>query len=219
VIKYDIIGSSSAGNSVRYFDEILIDVGLPYVRLAKYLKPVRFILLTHAHGDHFQLATINRIAKERPDILWLVPEYLISKIEPLKLRNIIGIRAGKKYKVDKYKIEAVELFHDISNVGYKITKDGYKMIHATDTVKIDHVEAYEFDLYAIEHNYNEDDVYERIISKQAKGMYAHEVRSLDSHLSFQKAQDWIDSQKKESSEVIRLHVSSVYINKEENENG
>ena len=219
MVKYNIIGSSSAGNSVRYFDEILIDVGLPYVRISKYLKTVKFILLTHAHGDHFQLNTISRIAKERPDILWLVPEYLLLKIELLKLRNVNGIKAGKKYKVGKYKIEVVELFHDISNVGYKITKDDCKMIHATDTVKIDHIEARDFDLYAIEHNYNEDDVFERIISKQEKGLFAHEVRSLDSHLSFQKAQDWIDSQKKESSEVIKLHVSSVYTDKEENENG
>lgn len=212
--KYKVIGSSSSGNAIIYLEEVLVDVGVSFNKLADSLSKIKVILLTHAHGDHFQLATINRIASERPDMLWLVPEHLISKIELIKLKNVIPVQINKKYRVGEYKIEVFELYHDISNVGYKIIKGDFKIVHATDTAKINHVSAKDFDLYAIEHNYDEMDVYDRIIEKQDKGLFAHEIRSLDSHLSFQKAQDWISSQRKADSEIIKLHVSSYYTMKE-----
>lgn len=218
--NYKILGSSSAGNAIIYFDEILVDVGLNYSTLAPHLKNIKMILLTHAHGDHFKLPAINLIARERPDIIWITPPYLLSALSLLNIKNIFVIEVNKKYKIGNYKIEAFELFHDIANIGYKITnKNGYKLIHATDTVKIDHIEARDFDLYAIEHNYDEADIHQRIKDKVNAGIFAYEVRTLDSHLSFQKAQDWIKDQKNEKSEIIKLHISSYYREEEKNGSG
>lgn len=214
-MNYKVIGSSSAGNAIIYFNEILVDVGLSYVTLAPHLKSIKIVLLTHQHGDHFQLNIINQIVRERPDIIWVTPHYLLPKLDLLAMKNIFPIERGKKYRIGKYKIETFELFHDVANIGYKIISNGYKIIHATDTSKIDHVEAKDFDLYAIEHNYDEEDINQRIQTKVNAGIFAYEIRTLDSHLSFQKAQDWINKQKKASSEIIRLHVSSHYKEEEE----
>lgn len=214
--KYKILGSSSAGNAIIYYDEVLVDVGLNYTTLVPHMSNIKIILLTHKHGDHFQLTAVSLIARERPDIVWVIPRHLVEEIKDLKMRNVFIIETNKKYRIGKYKIEAFKLYHDVENIGYKLVDDsGYKIVHATDTVKIDHVEAKDFDLYAIEHNYD-DDVFDRIKSKIEAGLFAHEFRSLDTHLSFRKAQDWIDSQKKDSSEVVRLHMSSHYTKGEEN---
>jgi len=216
VSKYKIIGSSSAGNAIIYFNEILIDVGLNYVTLAPHLNTVKIVMLTHKHGDHFQLTAISLLARERPDLLWIIPRHLLLEIEPIKLKNVTIIESNKKYRIGSYKIEAFPLYHDVENIGYKLIDDtGYKIVHATDTVKIDHIEAKHFDLYAIEHNYDFD-VFERIYAKVEAGIFAHEFRSLDTHLSVQKAQDWINTQKKEDSEVIKLHMSSHYLKGEKN---
>lgn len=212
--NYNIIGTNSSGNAIIYFDEVLVDVGLSYTKLKDYLKPIKIVLLTHQHGDHFQLATINKIAIERPDIVWIVPKYLIEEIKQIKLRNVFEIHHGIKYKIGEYRIEAFDLYHDIANVGYKIIKNDYKIVHATDTGKIDHIEAKDFDLYAIEYNYDEIEIHKRIKEKKEQGLFSYEIRALDSHLSFQKADSWINSQKKESSEIIKLHTSSYYDQKE-----
>lgn len=216
--KYKILSSSSAGNAVVYFDELLVDVGLNYKSLEPHLKDINIILLTHRHSDHFSPMTVSLIARERPDIFWIVPKHLYHEVEMLNLSNLYVVEPNIKYKIKDYRIESFELYHDVPNVGYKISKKGYKIIHATDTVKIDHIEAKGYDLYAIEHNYDEEELNLRILEKAKEGVFIYEVRSKDTHLSFQKAEDWINSQKKETSEVVKLHISSHYVEKEDSEN-
>jgi hypothetical protein len=50
-----------------------------------------------------------------------------------------------------------------------------------------------------------------IISKLSTGEYAYEVKSMENHLTFQKAQAFFDENKKGSSELVKLHISSRYI--------
>jgi hypothetical protein len=46
-LKYDIISSSSNGNAIIFNDFLMIDCGVPYSKIKKYLKTLKVILLTH----------------------------------------------------------------------------------------------------------------------------------------------------------------------------
>lgn len=211
-MNYEIIGSGSDGNAILYKREVLVDVGLPFNKLEPYLKTIRVILLTHKHSDHFNDATIVRIGREFPNIYMVVPESLLEQFKPLNYSGkVIVLKEEQKFKIGDTIVQSFKLFHDVYNVGWKINKAGYKIVHATDTGSIDHIEARNYDLYAIEHNYDEDIIKETIKQKALDGVFAYEVRALGYHLSFQKASEWINSQRKDSSEIVMLHISSSYV--------
>ena len=46
----NMLASSSAGNCYIYFNEIMIDIGVPYATLKKYNQNIKYILLSHAHS-------------------------------------------------------------------------------------------------------------------------------------------------------------------------
>jgi phosphoribosyl 1,2-cyclic phosphodiesterase len=211
---YEVISSSSEGNAVIYHNIILVDVGVSFKQLEDKLIHIKYILLTHIHYDHFNKSAINKIGQEFPNIILCIPDYLVEEVKKLNYKgNTFVVSKNKKYKFENMTIETFELFHDVPNIGYKIIKDRYKIVHATDTNYIDHIQAKDYDLYAIEHNYDEEILHEQIAKKIQDGIFAYEIRSKDSHLSFQKAYDWISKQKKEDSEILMLHISPSYLKK------
>ena len=66
-----------------------------------------------------------------------------------------------------------------------------------------------YDLYALESNYNEDEIYDLIESKEEKGQFAYQKGAINSHLSEQKARDFFFKNKGENSQLIRLHESKI----------
>lgn len=208
-----ILGSSSKGNSILYFNgQILIDCGLPYTSVKDDLNTVKLILLTHSHGDHFNLSTIASICSRHPSIHWLVPEHLLEDfIRTVKPHTkYTKVRVGGEYKAGKYKIKPVQLFHDVPNIGYIIEKEGFKMIHATDTNMIKHIGAKGFDLYAVECNYDELLLDEKIRSTLYDETFTYEIRSRENHLSFQKTTEWFNEMRKDESILQPLHISHSY---------
>lgn len=211
--EIQIIGSSSKGNGILYFNNtVLVDCGLTYTSLEPYLKNVKIILLTHIHGDHFNTSTIAAICSKHPSIRWVVPAHLeedFARLVKTHTRWTI-VRAGGEYRAGKYYIKPVQLFHDVPNVGYIIIKEGFKLIHATDTNMIKHIDAPGFDLYAIECNYDEVIIDEKIRSTLYDQAFTYEIRARENHLSFQKTTEWYKAMKKESSRLIPLHISHSY---------
>jgi hypothetical protein len=47
----NIIASSSAGNCYIYNEEVMVDVGVSYIKIKDYLKNIKLILLTHQHSQ------------------------------------------------------------------------------------------------------------------------------------------------------------------------
>jgi len=218
MITCKIISTGSKGNCVIYSDltfntNFMVDLGIPFKDVENYLKEIDMILLTHKHGDHFDKATITRVGREYPNIILVVPEHLVEEVKKLNYTGrMFVIELDKKFKYKSIIIKTMELYHDVPNVGYKIvTNDNFKLIHVTDTGYINHIKAKNFDMYAIEHNYKDEDVIEKIKNKLNRGMYAYEVRSRETHLSFDQASSWLESQQREDSVVIKLHVSSIYV--------
>ena len=67
-----------------------------------------------------------------------------------------------------------------------------------------------YDLYAIEHNYDEDKALNAIKKAQEEGKYCHAIGSIETHLSWQQAREFINNNKKATSEILELHKSKSF---------
>ena len=98
--------------------------------------------------------------------------------------------------------------HDVPNFGYKIeiVKDNYKIFHITDTSKINHIEAKNYNLYCLEANYlTDDELIRKIKEQEEKGEYSYYNRVLNTHLSQLQALNWLNENKSSNSEYIFIH--------------
>lgn len=203
---YKVIDSGSNGNAVLYFGEILVDCGVPYSHIEPYADKIRLILLTHSHKDHINTNTIERLCKNKPLISIVCCEWLyeiVSKITP----RVFVTKLNVMYNCGEYEISPFKLYHDVPNCGWRIIKDRYKIFHATDTQHLEGITAKDYDLFAIEQNYDEDIIQEVIEYKKENGMFPHEIGSINSHLSTQQAMDFFIKNRKADSIIISLHES------------
>ena len=204
----NIIASGSKGNAIIYHKEILVDVGVAYKHIEPYLDEVKYILLTHAHTDHYKPKIIKRIQKNYPHIQILGGEWFVDKVT-----DLFVINCNTWYQLEGYQISAFDVYHDVENVGYRIFKElpdfeHHKLIHVTDTYSLDGVEAVGYDLYCVEHNHYEDIINQAIAEKQMRGVFAYEVNARDNHMSYERAESWLKLNNTNNAEVIKLHIST-----------
>jgi L-ascorbate metabolism protein UlaG (beta-lactamase superfamily) len=203
----EVIATGSKGNAVVLGGVILIDCGVPFKKLEPYAQQVQLVLCTHRHGDHFNPTTIRRLHQERPALrfgccYWLV-EYLIAAgVAPA---NIDVYDIGPMYDYGAMQVESFPLVHDVQNCGYKIHMNGERILYATDTGTMDHVEAMGFDWYLIEANHMEHEITERIQRKTEAGEFVYEYRAAENHLSRESADLWLASNAGRNSKIIYLH--------------
>jgi phosphoribosyl 1,2-cyclic phosphodiesterase len=202
---YKVINTGSQGNAVIYQERILVDCGVPFSFLKDDYRKLAVVLLTHEHADHINKATLTRLSAERPGLRFAACEWMAQHLEGL--RNIDILNVGVCYNYGTFQVSPVQLYHDVPNCGWRIYVDGLKIFHATDTAHLEGIVAIDYDLYAIEHNYDEETVYDIIAAKTARGEYAHQKGSLNSHLSEQQAKAFIFRNMKSTSQVLRLHES------------
>lgn len=205
---YRVLSSGSRGNAVIYFNTIMVDCGLPFSRIEPFIGKLQIVLLTHSHGDHFNVSTIKRLALERPSLRFGCGEFMADHLSGI--RNVDIYNAGILYDYGSFKISPVILYHDIKNFGYRIFKEDKKIIHATDTYTLDGISARNYDLYALECNYDNDRVYDIIREKTYRGEYAHQKGSINSHLSKQQAQQFVLENAGSNYEFIMLHQSTEF---------
>lgn len=206
---HNILSTGSKGNAIIYFNSILVDVGISFSRIEPYLKDIQIVLLTHQHSDHFKLNVIKRIQEERPSIRFGCGSFLADKLQDI--RNLDIYESGKMYDYGSFKVSPITLYHDVPNFGYRIFKDGKKLLHATDTYTLEGISAKDYDIYALECNYDEERVYDIIREKEYRGEYAHQKGSTNSHLSKQQAQKFILSNtSRQDIQFLMLHQSSEF---------
>lgn len=211
-MKYKVISTGSKGNAVLYHGCILVDIGVSFSLLEEYLWDIKLILLTHHHSDHFNMGTLKRVMEERPTLRLLCPVHMTRFIELSgNLSGNIDIcDIGCSMDYGDFVIIPVQLYHDCENFGYRIIHGNYKIFHATDTHTLEGIEARNYDLLAVEHNYDEDQIHDSIKKKQENGQYVYEHRALNTHLSEQKAREFIYKNKGPNTKVLRLHQSDKY---------
>jgi L-ascorbate metabolism protein UlaG (beta-lactamase superfamily) len=201
---YKVLKTGSAGNAVIYHNSIMVDCGVTFAEVKPFLYDLQIILLTHEHKDHINRTTLKKLIFERPTLRVGVCD---DWFDTMQGRNIDRYKIGGGYDYGEFKISPIKLYHDVPNCGYRIFKGDHKIIHATDTAHLEGIEAKDYDLYAIEHNYNEDTVFESIRIAKASGQFSHQALAINSHLSEQQAKDFIYKNKGDKYSVLRLHES------------
>lgn len=218
-MTYNIIGSGSSGNATIVFDHILIDCGVPFSKIAAYVKEIQLVLLTHEHGDHFKPRTVRMLHEIRPTVRfacceWMAPLLIKAGVNE---RMVDVLDPNTIYDYGQFTVIPFRVPHNVENCGWKvfcrkITNDfsranGFgweKLFYATDASSLAGIEAKGFDLYMIECNHYENEIKERIDEKQARGEYAYEVEASRNHLSWEQAMSWL-AENGPNSKFIPMH--------------
>ena len=209
MIQAKVISSGSEGNAVIYNNAIMVDCGVTLKALQEVKRSLKIILLTHKHGDHLKIRTLQRLQAERPTLRVACGNFLLEELPCIN--NIDVLQVGKIYDYGAFKVSSVKLYHDVPNFGWRIfLPNGQKIFHATDTVHLEGITAKGYDLYAIEHNYCEEYIQQAIEEARANGEYTHAYGNINTHLSAQQARAFIETNRKESSEVLELHKSRSF---------
>jgi len=201
-VNYKIINSGSDGNALIVEETILIDCGVSFRKLKDYYKNLKIVLLTHIHSDHFNKKTIKKLSCERPTLRfaccwWLVKELINCGVEK---KNIDVLKIGINYNYNAFKVIPIKLYHDVPQCGYKLLINGYKVIYATDTNRINHIDAKNYDYYFIEGNYEDE---EELHNRSKDEFYENRVKS--THLSKLSASEWIMENMGNNSKYIFMH--------------
>ena len=158
--------------------------------------------------DHINIKTLRKLAAERPTLRFGCGEWMLPLLEGIK--NVDVLEIGKLYDYGQFQISPFKLYHDVENCGFRIFKDETKIFHATDTTHLQGITAKEYSLYMIESNYSEETVWDTIRNLEEQGKFAHQRGSIQSHLSFEQANNFFYANKGEHSKLIRLHESKTF---------
>ncbi len=222
----EIIGSSSKGNCIVVEDVLMLDCGVRYYKIKKYLPKVKLIFISHDHLDHLLPTTIKKIAYNYPTIKFLTgSEEVVKKLVDcnINVKNIYVLPSKRDYSYfDSYntkwydlgllKVQLQGLYHDTQNYALKWELNGKKGIYIIDTARVDHIKAKNYDLYLIESNYNEELLNQHIQEcidngdNENKLYYLHRVPRV--HLSDTQCNDFLIENMGSNSEYIKLHQSS-----------
>jgi phosphoribosyl 1,2-cyclic phosphodiesterase len=204
-VNIKIIASSSAGNCYQV-DNILIEAGMPIKAIKKALNyrlsNMSGCLVSHSHGDH---------AKAAGDILKAGVDLYCSK-ETAEERGLSGHRLHiieplKQFELGGWKIKPFPLKHDVTNFGFLLSRDGYKIMFAVDTNYI----PYKFT--GLTHvllgvNYDSDILRGKAYREELNPAVAQ--RSLTNHMSISTALDFFKKLDKSAlRSVFLLHLSDA----------
>lgn len=186
---------------------ILVDCGVSFKALGSVYRALHIVLLTHEHSDHIHPATIRRLAQERPTLRFACCEWLVQKLVAcgVEKKNIDVLTIGAKHDYKRFQIVPIQLYHNVPNCGYRFFMDGEKAIYATDTGSLDGIEAKGYDLYFLEANYTDADIWQRIEEKQKSGKFVYETQAMQNHLSKEKCDDFIYRNIGSGGEYVYLH--------------
>lgn len=199
---FSVVGTGSSGNCFL-FGDLMIDVGLPYSKIKNHVKPN--ILLTHEHGDHFNNDAIRALAVNHDVTFYALP-YLCEKLARIGIKNYIEIEAGKIYPIGDYLVSPVTAYHDVENVGFRIMYGDIKHFHITDTSTLEGITAVDYNSASIEFNHCEIEAQKLIEEAREKGEFTHLVGAMNSHLSAQKAVEFI--KKNRIKKITPVHIGA-----------
>ena len=207
MIPYTIIGTGSSGNAVIVNKHVLVDCGLPYIKIKPYMDDIRLVLLTHVHKDHFMPSTLRRMALEKPLLRFACGAWLAKPLVDAGIAKsqIDILREKVMYGYGICNVIPVELYHDVPNFGYKIHFPKGKVFYATDTGTLAGIRAKDYDLYLVEASYEDEEIKVRMDEKRARGEYPYEQRALKYHLSKKQCDNFVYANMKPTSEYVYLH--------------
>lgn len=224
---YEILATGSGGNALVIEGKVLIDCGVPWKKIEPYAHGLQLVLLTHEHGDHFNRATVKRLAKERPGLRWAAGWWMLGFLINTGVKtDLIDIAPGWNYEGERPPLDygsivvsPFMLTHDVPNCGWKILMDtedhpGTRIFYATDTGDLNGIVAKWYDYYFLEANYTEAEIEERIGQKKLNGEYIYEGRVKRTHLSKEQADSWLAMNAGSNSIFVYMHNHKVKDNEQ-----
>lgn len=209
-MNYNIIGSSSKGNCIIVEDILMLDCGMSYIKIKKYLKKVKLIFISHSHKDHINPITIKLISENNPIIKFVcggedVVNILVNN--GIALKNIYILKTSKWYNLGAIKVCLEELNHDVFNCSLKWNYKNKKGIYIVDTNKINHITAKNYDLYLIENNYRDDILKKHIDECEDVYKLNYLKRVPETHLSDEKCNNFLMENLGDNSVFQYIHQS------------
>lgn len=217
-MKYNIISSSSKGNAIIVEDFLLLDCGVSYKKLEKYINNIKLIFISHSHKDHLNTTTMKHIAYKHPNIKIICGSELVAeklvKDSCVPLRNIFILKPDKWFDLGKLKVKLEELKHDTPNYALKFEIKKKKGIYIVDTANVDNIKAKDYDLLLIEANYGEMTLQEHIHMCDNPDELFYLKRVPVTHLSYEDANSFLIENMGRNSQYEYIHQSDYNFKEE-----
>lgn len=203
-LNYEIIASGSSGNCV-IVEDMMFDVGVPYSKIRKYLYNIKYLFISHAHSDHINIASLNKLRKEFPRIT-VIGNYHVA--ERVYVNEIVGDNTLIRFP-DRT-IESFACVHDIPCHGFIVEINNKRLIFATDTHSLENAPRGEYDYLFLESNHDENKI--NTIRDTAIKKYGYDAwEGAIRHLSTQKSKAFYYLNRRgKDSEWIELHKSKRF---------
>lgn len=149
-INYNIVSSGSWGNAVIINRVVLVDCGVPISKLREYVDDIKYLFITHVHGDHLNIGTCK----------WLVANgvkvccYNSDVLSVLMANGIVG---QQMVVGDGFIVRAFDVLHDVLCNGFVFYFGGVSVLYVTDFGDIYDLPDEKFDVIMIESNHYESD--------------------------------------------------------------
>lgn len=200
-LNYTVIASGSSGNAVQ-IEDVLVDIGIPFKQLKRYLYDINYIIITHIHTDHLNITTFKKIRQLFPDITIIGNWQVAQKVDIDIIAN-----AGFTVTVDDREFYPFELVHDVVCYGYTwLSQEGENIIYATDTNNLDNAPDEKYDYLFIESNH---DVKKIAQTKPTRG-YDPKLSAMRHLSTFDSKQFYFTHRNSKDSEWIELHKSARF---------
>ena len=209
-MNYEIIGSSSKGNCIVVEDALMLDCGVSYSKIKKYLPKIKLIFISHSHQDHLLPSTIKKIAYNFPIIKILTgSEVVVKKLVEcgVNKKNIFILKEYKWYDLGMLNVMLEPLIHDTPNYCLKWQLNSKKGIYIVDTASVDDIEAECYDLFLIENNYQENLLKEHIDNCEDENILYYLNRVPHTHLSSEQANSFLIENMGNNSTYEYIHQS------------
>lgn len=207
-MELSIIASGSNGNCCHLQAEgvsVLFDAGKSFSEIAgrmallgKEIREVDGIVLSHAHGDHYQ--GIGPIARRLGIPVYLHREVFAAcgrKLGPLDIRHF-----EDEFRIKDLLIRPIATSHDVTSCGFVVGRFG--MFTDTGCVTPQMKEAIrELDAVLLESNYDE----EMLLNGPYPLLLKERILSARGHLSNRDASDFISRHGGHLSMVFLAHLS------------
>lgn len=201
-MNYKIISSGSKGNCV-IINDIMVDCGVPFSKIKDELYGIKYLLLTHIHGDHIKPSTLETIKKLFPRIT-IIGNYEVHGSYG------VSIIANETFEIttDDYVFLPFKCEHDVVTYGFTWRFNDLDIIYATDTSTMDNAPDGPYDYLFIESNHDEKKL--ELAANNVKGNYNPYLGG-KRHLSSQQARTFYYlNRKNRDSEFIELHKSERF---------
>jgi hypothetical protein len=156
-IAIDVISTGSKGNCVVLNDTYMFDIGVTQKVLKDYMYKIKYIFITHEHGDHIKPPTLLSFMKKNSIVkvymlASVFSKHISTKFDEYRDRIVI-INYNDILDINDVEFKVVEMTHGVKCVGYQFNMLDTNICYATDTTSFEKLSGL-FNLMLIESNHS-----------------------------------------------------------------